>query len=166
VRELVSGRKQRASRDAGADYTIPQGTPFTLTGSASDPDGDALTYTWEQYDVAANPRPINTDTGEGPLFRSVPPGPDASRTFPNLADILSNTVRNGEFLPTTNRTMTFRLTARDNRSGGGGVASDDAVLTVAGSPFFITSPNGGRTSPRAARCRLPGRSGAVVSRRR
>lgn len=140
--------------DAGADYTIPRGTPFTLTGSAMDPDGDALSYTWEQFDVASGPRAINTDPGDGPLFRSVPPVLNAtSRTFPNLADILSNTVRLGEFLPTTDRTLTFRLTARDNRTGGGGVASDTAVLTVGGPPFFITSPNGGEVF--GAGCELP-----------
>ena len=39
--------------DAGSDYTIPRGTPFELTGSGSDPDGDGLLFTWEQYDVAS-----------------------------------------------------------------------------------------------------------------
>lgn len=130
--------------DAGSDYTIPQGTPFELTGSGSDPDGDGLLFTWEQYDVASGARNINTDPGDGPLFRSVPPTADGNlRTFPNLTDILSNTVRNGEFLPVTDRTMSFRLTARDNRAGGGGISSDDTLLTVSGDPFFITSPNGG-----------------------
>jgi hypothetical protein len=130
--------------DAGSDYTIPRGTPFELTGSGSDPDGDGLLFTWEQYDVASGPRNINTDPGDGPLFRSVPPTATGDvRTFPNLTDILSNTVRNGEFLPVTDRTMSFRLTARDNRAGGGGISSDDTVLTVTGDPFFITSPNGG-----------------------
>ena len=37
--------------DAGADYTIPAGTPFTLSGSAVDPDGDLLSFAWEQFDL-------------------------------------------------------------------------------------------------------------------
>jgi hypothetical protein len=142
------------SVDAGGDYTIPRGTPFTLTGQATDPEGDPLTFTWEQVDAASNGRPINTDPGDGPLFRSFPPTEGGSeRTFPNLSDLLSNTVRNGEWLPTTDRTMTMRLTARDNRTGGGGVAYDDAVLTVSGAPFSITSPNGGESF--GAGCPLP-----------
>lgn len=149
---LATGNTEPAV-DAGADYTIPRGTPFTLTGSAVDPESDPLTFNWEQFDVAANQRPINTDTGEGPIFRSVPPATDASRTFPNLADLLSNTVRNGEVLPSTDRNLTFRLTARDNRVGGGGVAYDEAVLTVSGDPFFVTSPNGGETLHGG--CQLP-----------
>ena len=72
------------SVNAGGDYTIPQGTPFTLTGSATDPDGDPLTYNWEQFDPAASQRAIDTDFGEGPIFRSVPPTTSPSRTFPVL----------------------------------------------------------------------------------
>lgn len=141
------------SVNAGGDYTIPRGTPFSLTGSATDPDGDPLTYTWEQFDPAASQRPIDTDLGEGPIFRSVPPTTRPSRTFPVLSDILNNTQTKGEILPSTDRTLTFRLTARDNRSGGGGVAYDDSVLTVSGDPFFITSPNGGETF--GAACTIP-----------
>ncbi len=49
--------------------------------------------------------------------------------------------------------MTMRLTARDNRTGGGGVAYDEAVLSVAGAPFSVTSPNGGESF--GAGCPLP-----------
>src|ERR1043166_5377811 len=34
------------------NYTIPHTTPFELTGSATDPDGDSVTYNWEQNDSA------------------------------------------------------------------------------------------------------------------
>jgi hypothetical protein len=131
--------------DAGPDFTIPANTPFTLTGSANDPDGDSLTYAWEQYDVAPFRISPLVDNGDNPLFRSFPPGPSASRTFPQLGDILSGTSTLGEILPQGDRALTFRLTARDNLAAGGGVDYDTMVVNVTGDPFFITSPNGGET---------------------
>ncbi len=134
------------SVDAGPDYTIPRQTPFVLSGDATDPDGDALTYTWEQLDVAAGQGPPNVDDGVGPLFRSFPPGPSAERTLPQLSDLIANTTTVGEFLPTVEgRILTFRLTARDNLAAGGGVDYDTAVLTVEGDPFVLLEPNGGET---------------------
>lgn len=149
---LVATGNLAPSVDAGFDFTIPQGTPFTLTGSAN--DTDPLTYTWEQFDVADTQRPIDTDDGEGPIIRSVPPTSDPSRTIPNLSDLLNGlTPRRGEILPSTNRDLTFRFTARDNRMGGGGVAYDTAVIHVQGDPFSIISPNGGEVI--GAGCPLP-----------
>jgi hypothetical protein len=136
--------------DAGPDYTIPRGTPFTLTGSAM--DSEPLTYNWEQFDRAVDQRPINTDPGDGPIVRSVPPGTDPSRTIPNLQDLLDNFTRKGEILPQTDRDLNFRMIARDNLMGGGGVAYDDMVVHVSGDPFFITSPNSGVLE---AGCALP-----------
>ncbi len=132
------------SVDAGPNYTIPQSTPFMLTGSATDTDGSGgtLTFCWEQFDLG-NPSPPNTDDGTRPIFRSFDPTTSPTRFFPRLSDILNNTSTLGESLPTTNRTLTFRLTVRDNNPGAGGVDHDEAVLTVDANsgPFEATAPN-------------------------
>ena len=132
---------------AGPDVTVPAATPFTLTATASDPDGDALTMAWEEVDLGA-PGPPNSDNGNRPIFRSYAPEPALSRTFPRLEYILNfdNTppeVPVSESLPVTTRSMQFRATVRDNRAGGGGVASDLMVVNVqsAAGPFKLTAPD-------------------------
>ena len=134
--------------NAGADYTIPQSTPFTLTAVGDDADADYLTYTWEEMDLGT-PSPPSTDDGSRPIFRSFLPNASPSRTFPKLSDILNNTTTFGESLPTTTRSMNFRVTARDNRLGGGGTASDDMVLSVRADsgPFLVTQPDAPVTWP-------------------
>ena len=145
--------------DAGPDYTIPARTPFELTATSEDANpGDVLTYTWEQRNtgsaqgftgVATTP-----DNGESPLFRSFLPSPNPTRTFPQLVTLLakspSNTPTKGERLPTVNwgtslfsDPLEFRVTARDNFPGGGGVGWDDMEVTVVdtGAPFQVTGPS-------------------------
>ncbi len=147
--------------------TIPQDTPFELTGSATDANGDALTYIWEEYDLGAASNVIpNTDaTGARPILRSYKPTTGgATRSFPSLPFILNNnnippstftgtnsvgtvcafgSCLTGELLPTITRTMNFQLVARDNRAGGGGVRSAQTTVTVSDTsgPFAVTSPN-------------------------
>jgi len=146
--------------DAGPSFNIPKQTPFMLTAVASDPNGDTLSYDWEQFDLgAANDG--KTDNGASPIFRSYNPTTSPSRSFPSQQYILNNanvppatfpcgvggtrTCLTGEVLPNTTRTMNFRVTARDNRAGGGGVEYDTTQVNVKSTagPFVLTFPNGG-----------------------
>lgn len=148
------------------NLSIPVSTPFTLTATASDINGDAITYCWEQFDFSgqaawnagANAAPNNTL----PLFKSRVPKTTGSRTFPDMAVIRANYPANppadmdglkGETLSPVPRVMKFRLTVRDNRAGGGGVVSSGAsgcqnsenfqVNVVGNTPFKVNVPNGG-----------------------
>ena len=128
-----------------AAYTIPARTPFALTAAGSDGNGDTLTYLWEQHNLgASNPAGSLVDNGASPIFRGYNPTTSPTRTFPALASILSGA--NGstwELLPTTTRTLNFRVTARDNRAGGGGTNEASTALSVVGvaGPFAVTAPN-------------------------
>lgn len=128
--------------DAGAAFTVPLATPFELCGSATDPEVDPLTYGWEQFDLGPAGAP-GSPVGNAPIFRSFNPTASACRTFPRMSDLAAGTAVIGELLPTYARTMNFRLTARDNRSGGGGVNDDATVVTIsaAAGPFQVTAPN-------------------------
>lgn len=125
-------------------FTIPKNTPFTLTGSATDPDGDPLTYDWEEFDLGPAGAP-NSPSGNAPIFRSFLAVTIPSRTFPKMADIVNNTQVKGEILPSYARNLVFRLTARDNHASpsAGGVAYDSITFSVSGTagPFLVTAPN-------------------------
>ena len=138
--------------NAGLDFTIPKSTPFLLTGSGTDADGDALTYIWEQYDNASSTQTgassaASATKATGPIFRSYNPSVSPSRYFPQMASILTGaTTTQGteiavEALPSVARTLNFRFTVRDNRAGGAANRSDDMIVTVNGTagPFAITS---------------------------
>jgi hypothetical protein len=146
--------------NAGANVTIPRRTPFTLTATANDPDGDALTYCWEEYDLGpASPPDSDADGQARPIFRSFQPTANPARTFPSLQYILNNAnvppanldcgdgfrtnCIAGEVLPSIGRTMNFQVTVRDNRAGGGGISSAQVQVVVDGNsgPLAVTQPN-------------------------
>ncbi|AMJ64712.1 reprolysin-like metallopeptidase [Hymenobacter sp. PAMC 26628] len=125
---------------AGPGYRIPLGTPFALTGRATDPDGDALTYAWEEFDRDSVTSPIASPTGNAPLFRPFAPSASPTRTFPQISDVVNNVQTIGELLPTYARRLRFRLVARDNRGGVDYDSTSVAVVGTAG-PFRVQQPN-------------------------
>lgn len=140
--QLTPAGHSTPTADAGTNFNIPQSTPFVLTGSGSDPDGDSITYCWEEFDLGAA-SPPNNDNGNRPIFRSFDAVTVPQRTFPQLSDILNNTQTFGEWLPTTNRTMQFKLSVRDNHPGAGGQGIDTMQVTVSSGagPFLVTQPD-------------------------
>lgn len=121
---------------------VPYGTPFFLSGSATDPDGDALTYSWEQTDKGASSG--NWNSGNKPYFRSYNPDTSATRYFPKKSVVMSGnyTGTKGEYLPSTPQVLNFRLTVRDNKMGGGGVCySNYSVSIDHNGPFAISYPS-------------------------
>jgi hypothetical protein len=145
---------------APAAATIPRQTPFVLAASGSDPDGDTLTWLWEQYDRGpATNTAVLVDDGARPILRPLAPSRAASRVFPDWRFILANanavpataplpgttspSFYVGETLPATARTLNFRVTARDNRAGGGGTDEASVAIAVDGSagPFRVSAPN-------------------------
>ena len=125
--------------DAGRDYTIPAETSFVLTGITQDADEDPLIHSWEQIDTGSS-SDLYTDLGDNPLFRVWPPVSSTSRFFPTLSSELTHTAIKGETLPTTTRSMNFKLLVRDNN---GGIAEDQMQINVVntGVPFSVTSQN-------------------------
>ena len=151
---------------AVSNFTIPKSTPFALTGSATDADGDPLTYCWEQNDNASSSQTgansvASATKASGPNWISFSPTASGTRVFPKLATILAGGLISGplpggdagantEALSSVARTLNFRLTVRDNavyRSTApvsvGQTQFTDMVVTVssASGPFSVTAPN-------------------------
>ncbi len=136
--------------EAVPNYTIPISTPFVLDVTASDIDGDDLTYTWEQLDIEITSGPlVSTSTG-GPAFRSVAPENASKRYFPNLNTVIAgNLASTWEVIPSVERTMRFGVNVRDNKViiidgsaiGAGQTASEETTVNfdVNAGPFQLTS---------------------------
>ncbi len=144
----------------GTSFNIPKQTPFILTASATDPNGDAITYDWQEFDLGAATTAVPNTDSDGvakPIFRPYLPTTDPSRTFPSLQYILNNanvppatngscpssSCLTGELLPAITRAMVFQAVARDNRANGGGINTVTATVNVDGNsgPFAVTAPN-------------------------
>jgi len=129
------------------DVTIPKSTPFVLTAQASDPEGNPITYTWEQTDSASTTTSsanLGTLTS-GPTFRSWTPTASPVRYFPKLSTVLAGNIKNTadwEAVPTVARTLNFKVTVRDNNPNQyqQQTAYGTQKVTVgAAGPFIITT---------------------------
>ena len=148
------------------NYTIPKSTPFALTGSATDANGDPLTYTWEQNDVGTSGTTGNNSVAFptktiGPNWLTFKGTSNPTRTCPVLSTILAglfitpplpggDAICNIEALSSVARTLNWRLTVRDNHPFSstppiavGQTAFIDMAVTVDAStgPFQVTAPN-------------------------
>ena len=139
-----------ASNNAGpvvanlSNYTIPKGTPFVLTGSATDDSATAMTYCWEQTNPGATTAiPSATSTASNPNFRSFTPTLSSKRYFPSLPNLLAGTLSTTwEVIPNVARSMNFGLTVRDNSVPNGGQTNrKNMTVTFDGTagPFKVTS---------------------------
>ncbi len=153
---------------APINLTIPKQTPFQLTAVGSDANaGDILTYNWEQVDIGTPSAPPSTtgNNGTAPLFRSFNASLSPTRIFPSLPYILNNAnvpptnislpPASGNFFPAEilpnptsgTRVMKFRITARDNAIGGGGLRHAEMQVTATSSagPFSVANITGAVT---------------------
>lgn len=134
-------------------YTIPKSTAFVLTASATDPDGDAMTYCWEQVNSSLLADGIGKaagtgdgasaigSTSSGANFRSWAPTTSPTRYFPKLATVLGGAVKNTtdfEAASTVARTTNFRVTVRDNKPGGQAQTAYATQTVVVGSAAAFT----------------------------
>jgi len=140
----------------GVSHTIPNNTPFMLTGSGTDADGDQIYYCWEQYDEdGPNTAPTHGKIGVAaaqdplaPLFRAYLPSPSPVRYYPELSNLgaTNNYQSSFEALPLVNRDLTFRLTGRDYYSVGGAFDIDEMTIQVSTTgPFRVNAPSNGET---------------------
>ncbi|MCV6631527.1 MAG: M12 family metallo-peptidase [Flavobacteriaceae bacterium] len=129
---------------------IPPNTAFVLEATATDTDGDALTYCWEQIDDG-----VVTNFSFGPNhitganFRSLLPSSNNQRYFPKMELVRdgklinTNPTNNSpwETLSTVARDMNFAITVRDNNSAGGQWHYRTQRIRVddSGTAFAITS---------------------------
>ena len=129
------------------DVTIPKGTAFYLTASATDPESNPLTYCWEEVDnaaVAISKTNLGTTTS-GASFRSITGTSNPVRYFPKLATVVSGVLSNPngwEAVSSVARVTNFRVTVRDNNPDVAQQQTQNALQKVtvsANGPFKITS---------------------------
>jgi len=114
--------------------TIPNGTAFELKAEAYSPNGNPLTYAWEQTDYATTPvTAVSDKRTKGPMFRSFPPVVSPSRSFPKFSTVANGSLVNvneWEAVPSVARTLRFAVTVRDNNPNPNEQQTSSETLTL------------------------------------
>ncbi|MFP3598925.1 reprolysin-like metallopeptidase [Chryseobacterium sp. SIMBA_029] len=129
-------------------YNIPKGTAFVLTASATDAQGDPMTYSWEEIDdasTAINKNNLGT-TSTGASFRSAIPSTNPTRYFPKLSSVLNGVLNNSgntwESVSMVPRTTNYAVTVRDNNANALQQQTQFATQTIVvgdNGPFKVTT---------------------------
>jgi hypothetical protein len=121
------------------DTTIPVNTPFELTATAHDPDGDDLVYSWEQRDRGPQADLLAPDNGESPLFTVRRVSTNPTRVFPRIQVLRGQTTDPGERLPQIPRSMDMLALVRDNTGNTARARMTIEVVDGVG-PFNVLFP--------------------------
>lgn len=119
-------------------YTIPKGTAYYLDATATDAQGDAIKYNWEQYNSVSNLASISGDNGwgyntEGSIARSFFGTVSGRRYFPSLIHVMAGRLTNKPTWETVSyvpRVLNYAVTARDENAMRPMLSSSETTLTV------------------------------------
>ncbi|WP_426752009.1 myxosortase-dependent M36 family metallopeptidase [Myxococcus sp. Y35] len=126
---VCGGANQAPTANAGTDVSATSGNPVSLSGSATDPDGDALTYAWVQTSG-----PSVTLTGADTLTPSF----TAPNVTASTALVFELTVSDGTATATDSVTVTVTPGTPSNHpptvnAGLDGTVEERAEYTLSGS---------------------------------
>ncbi|MFK7934133.1 MAG: reprolysin-like metallopeptidase [Saprospiraceae bacterium] len=138
----IGNNEPEITLDYATGFFIPIGTPFQLTGSATDPDGDELFYNWEQFNLGPQ-TDLGTQRVNSPAFRTYEPTMNPTRVFPRIQAVVGNFREDVELLPAYSRALVFRFIARDHNEMGGAAVWQDIAFnaTETAGPFLVTTAN-------------------------
>lgn len=134
-------------------FNIPKNTPFELMAPAATAtySSERIRYSWEQYDLGnfEGTEAQNGNATSGPIMRSYAPDTSRLRSYPSIGTMLADPATYtapGERLPQVERTVRFKLTARNVFQGWGTFNFIDSVLRLKvadnAGDFRITSQTG------------------------
>lgn len=127
-------------------YTVPKGTAYYLDASATDAQGDALNYTWEQNDSVNDMATISGDSGwgynpQGALTRSRFGTSSGRRYFPSFPLVMNGILTNKtnpanpvntdwETVSYIPRQLKYAITVRDANAQRPMVSSAEVNTTI------------------------------------